>query len=72
MTMPSRPTSSIVQAVPANLEWAHSIALDKAAESEGTACAFHSGRSNALAEAIALVRVEFQGLQEAIPDVSSP
>jgi hypothetical protein len=71
-----RDTPSIVQAVLANLEFAaqaeQARAVRYGADGLSEAQARHDGASAAYLQAIRLVRTEFQGLQEAIPDVSSP
>ncbi len=66
--MPSRPTSSIVQAVLANLEWAESIALDSAKRTEdGPTALYHNGQAVAYGQAIAIIKTEFAEYLEATP-----
>jgi hypothetical protein len=68
MTMPSRPTSSIVQAVLANLEMAALCAnnREEKAKSEAMALAFCS-EAGAYRQAIALIKTEFAEYLEATP-----
>ena len=61
--MPSRPPSSIVQAVLANLEWAADVSEQQIAGGQ----TYEAGESNAYRQSIALIRTEFAEYLEAAP-----